>query len=461
MNNNLKIFPVACHTDNIGPRSTFVAINGVKEHGTAYIPLAITKGATKIVLEFNDHVITDASVEIIRVDNARKALAELSAQSYNYPARKLRIIAITGTKGKTTTSFLIEHLLRSAGYKTALLSTVYNKINNVIMPTTLTTRQPDYLHAFFNECVNAQVEYVIMEVAAQALSLYRVHGLQFDAVVMTNFSQEHAEFYPTMSEYFAAKASILSQLRDQAPLVINVDDAHIAPLARAYARVAPYSLNNIILINKPSGLDLVCVYRNQELCITCPALIGAFNGYNILAAIKIAEHFGVDAVTVQEALATFAGVPGRFDKYALPNGAQAVIDYAHNPSSFQAVLPTLKALTDHFIVVFGCGGERDSIKRPLMGEIAALYADLIIITTDNCRSEIAADIARDIMNGIPIEKQAHVIVELDREQAIKRAYTQSKSSSIIALLGKGPDEYQLIQGVKYPFSEKAILKSLV
>lgn len=440
-----KIYPVACHTDNVGKGTTFVAIKGMKQNGIEFIIPALEKGAGSIVVDQSEVIPADVQsaikqhgATVIRVENTRAALAQLSAQALGNPAKKLKIIAITGTKGKSTTTFLVEHILRSAGKKTAMLSTVLNRIKGVDVPTKLTTQQPDYLHVFFNECVKQGVEWVVMEVAAQAFSLHRVDGIQFDIGIFTNFSQEHGEFYATMQDYFAAKGKILQHLKPGAPLLVNADDEHAMSLGEFYD-------------------DTYCFGCTLY---TCPALIGNFNKYNIAAAATCADHVGIARAAIQQALDTFVGVPGRLEKYQLPNGALGIIDYAHNPSSFEAVLGELRKLTHHLIVVFGCGGERDATKRPLMGHIASQFADLVIITADNPRSEHLATINENICAGIASQDTNKVLLIDDRARAIQKAYECSHAGSIIVLLGKGPDEYQIIQGVTYPLSEKAILKSL-
>ena len=440
-----KLFPVACHTDNIGVGSTFVVIKGMKQDGMQFVPLALEKGARTIVIERNieasdelGELLTRYAATVVFVENTRQALAQLSAEALNFPAKKLKIIGITGTKGKSTTTFLLEHILRRAGLKTAMLSTVCNRINGIDIPTKLTTQQPDYLQVFFNACVQEGVEYVVMEVAAQAFSLHRVDGIFFEAAIFTNFSAEHGEFYPTMTDYFAAKSQIMKHLKSGAPLLVNKDDAAVASLADQYKNSFLFS----------------------ESTLACPALLGRFNRYNIAAASQCAVALRVSDQAVRKALETFGGVPGRLEKYELPNGALGIIDYAHNPSSFEAVLSELRKLTNHLIVVFGCGGERDSSKRPMMGAIAALTADTVIVTADNPRSEQIEMINRDILEGIAPVSMHKVTVEPDREKAIRYAYQVSRAGSIIVLLGKGPDEYQIIQGVTYPFSEKSILKNL-
>ena len=235
------LWPVSCHTNTIGKNSTFVAIKGQKQDGINFIPLALQKGATTIVAEHT----ADIPAEILKeielaqahlefVPDARRALAFRAAKAWNYPAKKLKIIAITGTKGKTTTAWLLHHILDSAGNKAALLSSVKNKIGQQEFATELTTQHPDYLHAFFHACVNADMEYVVMEVAAQALSLHRTAGLEFDGIIFTNFAQAHGEFYNSVEEYYAAKVAIFKQVKAGVPMVINADDAKGAELLKEF-----------------------------------------------------------------------------------------------------------------------------------------------------------------------------------------------------------------------------------
>ncbi|MGE0207482.1 MAG: UDP-N-acetylmuramoyl-L-alanyl-D-glutamate--2,6-diaminopimelate ligase [Candidatus Babeliales bacterium] len=459
-------FPVACHTDNVGPGSTFVAIKGMKSNGLSYIPLALSKGATTIVVdeqaflsESLKDLIAHHHATMVKTSNTRKALAQLSARALGFPAKKLRILAVTGTKGKSTTVFLLEHLLRSAGYKTALLSTIYNKINHEILKTNLTTQHPDYLHVFFDACVKQNVDYVIMEVAAQALSLERVEGLNFDGALFTNFDLEHLEFYATMHDYFQAKCRLLEHMKKDAPFLLNVDNEWCRNLKGSsiysfgFEHEADYAGK---LINSTQGILLII--NNEEF--VCPSLFGEFNAYNILGALSLLLKLGISFAVLKQGLLHFSGVPGRLQQELLPNGVRAFIDKAHNPSSYKAVLGTLRAMTDHLIVVFGCGGERDTTKRPIMGALAAQFCDLVVITSDDPRSENPQRIIDDILMGIDACIMEKVITEVDREKAIRYAYQHAKPTYIIAILGKGSDEYQLINGIKYPFSERALLQSI-
>ncbi len=469
------IFPVACHTDNIGKNSTFVAIEGYCDNGIRYIQKAIENGASTIVMRHDtvldtslyNYMVTH-EVTIHRVENPRKELALLSAQAADYPAKNLKIIGITGTKGKTTTAFLLEHILNKAGYKTALISSAQNRINEVNFSASLIPPQPDYLHQFLKVCMKNNIDYVIMEVAAQALTLHRVEGIVFSGIIFTNFSHEHLEFYSNLEEYFVAKTQIFNQAQPYSPILINYDNKWCARLCDNNQSVFPYSLIKTLSAGfygsyDSSKLDTIALtthYLHNKLNLVCPTLFGFYNAYNILAATSMALSLNIPISTIENAIQSFEGVPGRLQKHILSNGAQCFIDYAHNPDSFVAVLTTLRALTPYLIVLFGAGGGRDKTKRPIMGAIATQIADRVIITSDNPRLEDPQIIAEDIKAGIALEMSHKVIIELDRKKAIEIAYQYSNTESIIALLGKGPHEYQIIGTCKEYFSERSIVENL-
>jgi UDP-N-acetylmuramoyl-L-alanyl-D-glutamate--2,6-diaminopimelate ligase len=467
-------FPVTCHTDFVGKGSTFVAIEGYADNGIHYIQHAIEKGARNIIVHLSaclsDELcsfIAAHDVTVQRVENTRKALADLSAQAADFPAKKLKIIGITGTKGKTTTSFLLEHTLRTAGHKTALISSAQNRINGHLFSAPLTTPQPDYLQQFLKLCADNAVEYVVMEVAAQALSLHRVAGITFCGIIFTNFSLEHLEFYPNLDDYFRAKCLIFNQAIKDAPILINRDNNYCAQLLADNNTLQTFGFNeeNVdyhaqLLANATHTISLRVRAQNREHNYHCPVLFGSYNAYNVLAATSMSRALNISAENIAAALPSFTGVPGRLQEHFLSNGARCFIDYAHNPESFQAVLSTLRALTEQLIVVFGAGGGRDKSKRPMMGLIAATIADMVIVTSDNPRLEDAATIADDIVDTIPSSLTHKVAQELDRKKAIEYAYQQSHPGSIIALLGKGPDEYQIIGTTKYYFSERNIVEQL-
>jgi UDP-N-acetylmuramoyl-L-alanyl-D-glutamate--2,6-diaminopimelate ligase len=468
-----KKYPVTCHTDHVRPGSTFVAIKGFQKDGLSYIQRALEHGASTIVVDQDADIanelmmrIEQAGACLVRVPNTRKALAQMSARANGYPAKKLRILAVTGTKGKTTCSYLLAHSLRAMGYRVALLSTVTNQINDEVLPTELTTQQPDYLHTFFKVCVDRNIQFVVMEVAAQAQTLYRTHDLEFDGILFTNFSQEHAEFYENQEEYFKAKLSIFAQAKPNAPCLVNADDTRFNAIHNEFSGIKSYSCNNKestyrALVSNDAISEVATTYikENVQVPVSCAALIGRFNVYNVLGVMGLLVSLGYSEELVAKAISSFTGVPGRLERYHLPNGAQCFIDYAHNPSSFEAVLSTLAGLTDDLIVVFGAGGDRDRVKRPVMGAIASRYAQRIILTSDNPRSEDPVMIINDIMHGVDGINDK-VVQELDRALAIQRAYESSRPGSIIAVLGKGPDEYQLVKGVKTYFSDVKSVLSL-
>ena len=470
-------FPVTAHTDFVQAGSVFVAIEGYADNGVNYIKKAIEKGARTIVVHHDtcldeelSLLIKKQGVFLMRVANTRLALAQLSAAHAGSPAKNLRIIGITGTKGKTTTSFLLEHILRSAGHKTALISSAKNKILGHEFSSPLTTPQPDYLQQFLKVCADNEVEYVVMEVAAQALSLHRVEGIEFCGLIFTNFSHEHLEFYSTLDDYFAAKNLIFGMAQEGSPILVNGDDVRGKEILMRQKNSKAYGFGSAIsdadyastYISSPAqAIDLQVNHADVQEQFVCQTLFGAYNGYNVLAACSMALELRVSSGAIQQGLTSFTGVPGRLQQHVLPNGARSFIDYAHNPESFFALLSTLRLLTDNLIVIFGAGGGRDIHKRPVMGSIAVEIADTVIITTDNPRLEDPIAIADDITRGIAPQLQHKITRQLDRQKAIEHAYALSSHGSIIALLGKGPDEYQIIGTTKYYFSEKQILQQLI
>lgn len=469
------IYPVTCHSKYVGPGSVFVAIQGTKDDGINYIEEALGRGAQEIIIGeqvvLPDHIaarIVQSNALLTRAENPRRCLALRSARACEFPAQKLKIIGVTGTKGKTTTSYLLDHILAHAGHKTALSTTVTSRILDWEFRSPLTTPQPDYLQLFLKLCVEAGVEIVVMEVSAQALSLSRIEGITLDGVIFTNFDHEHSEFYADIHDYFNAKCQIFNKRKPGAFACINVDDVWVKTLVGAYAGIKTFgfsasdeTVRGHLVGDQHDHVAFNLYAHRVDQTLVCPSLIGKYNAYNCLASTSMALTLGVEPTVIAQALNSFLRVPGRLERYLLPNGAIAFIDYAHNPSSYEAVLSLLSTFSNNLIVVFGAGGERDRTKRPKMGCIAARYGHVLILTSDNPRSEDPDFIADEVYAGIPVRSQNNVIRELDREKAIKKAYELSQPGSIIVLLGKGPDEYQIIGKIKYPFSEATILKSLV
>ena len=509
MINNMipKKYPVTCHTDHVGQNSTFVAIKGFSVDGNKYIKDAIKKGATKIISEQKNPEIIKLcqklKIEFQQVKNARLELARQSSKALKTKNIKTKIIGITGTKGKTTTTYIVEHILRTAGFKTALIGTIKNKILDKEVDSINTTPESDFLHMFLHQCNKKDVDYLVMEVSSHALSLDRTYGIKFDSIGFTNLASEHLDFYKTMQKYFHAKFKIFKQVKK------SEENTPLRPGGyEGQASVETFNVDGHIIINKDNdwGKKATELLKNKNNIIPLEEknfeqikeqipehMPGKFNIYNFTMAFLICKKLGIPTKTIKLAIRNFPGVPGRLQKHILKNKAIAFVDYAHNPSSMEEVLKTLRSLTKDLIVVFGCGGDRDKTKRPIMGEISTKYADKVIITNDNPRFENTRDIIKDIVTGISDKNrkntpsrrqpvlQSHLgvggrlwrarrvwkhlmfmnkiqIIE-DRKSAIKQAAQISTKNSIIAILGKGHENYNLIKGKKYFFDDFSQIKN--
>lgn len=477
------IWPVACHTDNVGPGTTFVAVKGQQTDGLNFVEVALQKGARQIVVESRTvnpellNLIETFKAQLITVNSTRQALSNLSAQAWGNPARKLKIIGVTGTKGKTTTVYALRHILAQNSKKVAMLSGVENMICEQKFAANLTTPHPDYLHMFLAQCVQAKIEYVVMEVSAQALSLNRVDDLRFAGIIFTNLELEHSEFYASIENYFLAKCQIFNLLQDDGCVILNSDDLWVQKIlvnsqnffSKSQAKQILtfgchqdlHQPNYILEIIQPSllsGLEfnLISSKKNQ-FNYKLDQLYGVFNAYNISGAILCAQQLGLSYEQIKIAVQDFVSAPGRLEIYLLPNDARGVVDYAHTPSSFRNILTLLRKETNQLIIIFGAGGGRDPLKRPIMGQIATKFGDYVIITNDNPRHEDPKKIVQQIIDKQMSEK---ILVELDRAQAVRLAYQLSKPGAIIVLLGKGPDEYQIIGDQKIFFSDRNQFKQL-
>ena len=491
-----KYWPVAQNSNFITKDSIFFAIKGKNFNGINFISDALKNGATKIVTdqiipEQIKELIKKNHAELVEVENALKELPKYCAKAWNYPVKKLKILGVTGTKGKTTTTFLLHHILKELGHKVAMISGVKNFIDDYEFKSELTTPHADFIQAFLATCVQKNIEYVVIETSAQALTLHRVDEIEFDGVVFTNLSQEHAEFYSSMQEYFCAKKIIFEKLKKDAVGIINVIDEYGKILHEKYSNAytlstqsdSDFIVQNInSSFNDPetslpdfaksfgghsmTGLSFEIIHpecrakrgvsRDEIYKIYAPKLIGSFNALNCADAFALTLLLGFDAQKIIEAIKKFNGVPGRMESYKLKSGALGIVDYAHTPSSYREIFNALRNLTDNLIVVFGAGGERDATKRPIMGKIAAEYADKIFVTSDNPRSEDPEVIAQEIVSGSELKQKFSK--ELNRELAIKAACKEATKNSIVLVLGKGPDEYQIIGKEKFFFSDKNILR---
>ena len=432
----------------------FVNTAGVKEYDIH----AVKNGAVVVFTKHN----TDFENTLI-VENTNQIYAQIAANWFGNPAKKLKLVGVTGTNGKTTVTYMLKAILEKAGKKVGLIGTVQNMVGKRVIPSINTTPNPYYLNQLFSEMADEDCEYVVMEVSSHSLVNEHIYGLNFEAAIYTNLTQDHLDFHGGMEEYFSAKKKLFTQCKTA---IINIDDSYSQRLMDEIScKKITYSVGgNADYIAKAAN----CLPQSIGYELLCSTLIhihvacaGDFNVYNSLCAIACAEELGVDTYTSASALASFNGVRGRAEVVPTDKDYTVIIDYAHTPDGLKNVLKTFKKCAKgRLILLFGCGGDRDSTKRPLMGEIASIYADYVIITSDNPRTENPAKIIEDIASGIPAGLFCGKIIE-DRAEAIKFALSIAQKDDIIVLAGKGHEDYQIIGKEKYPFDEREIIKSVL
>lgn len=433
----------------------FVCIKGEHQDSHDYISEAIHNGASVIITERNIDV--NKPCLVIKVRNTRKTLAVMCSNYYGRPQNKLNMIAVTGTNGKTTTTHMLKAIYEEAGYKCALIGTVTN---------TMTTPVPEQLYPQLSEFVHNGIEYVFIEASSHALFLGRLDGIQFKYGIFTNLTPEHMDFHDTMEEYLKAKAILFRQCDVG---FINYDDDYsecITELAECeimYYSVlsdnADYTAKNIHNLGV-NGMRFDFLALSEIFRVTTP-IPGMFTVYNTLAASACAYHDGISPAIIRSALKKLQGVPGRIERVRNDKNLAIFIDYAHTPDALENVLKTLREIKlagnnkGRLTVLFGCGGDRDSIKRPIMGKIASKLADFVIVTSDNSRTENPKQIINDIMKGIDKELP-HIIIE-NRADAIKYAVDTAQKDDIILLTGKGHENYEITADGKHPFNEKELV----
>lgn len=445
--------------------SVFVAIKGFKTDGHAFIIDAINKGAVAVVVEdaksVPDDLIIRFQVAKILVENSRIALAELSKGLYGDPTSKLKLIGITGTNGKTTTVFLLKNILQLIGNKTGLLGTIANYIGEVKIDAKLTTPESNDLNYFFSEMIVQQCSYAVMEVSSHSLVLNRVYGLNFKAAIFSNITSDHLDFHKTFEEYLKAKKILFDGLSKESIAVINIDDKNSKELVKdCKARIVTYGISdeaNYQIKNITydlNGTNFIISYDGKDFNINT-SLIGTFNAYNSAAAFATAHSLGINANEIIKGIKNSPQVPGRFE--VIGNGnRKAIVDYSHTADSLEKALQVVKEIvrSDYKVItVFGCGGDRDKTKRPVMGKIASELSDKVYVTSDNPRTEDPFLIIEDIKKGLV--KDNYMIIE-NREEAIKHAILNSGDKAVILIAGKGHETYQEINGVRHHFSDKEV-----
>lgn len=448
----------------------FIAIKGFSTDGHQFVESAIESGAKCVMLqedcELKSLNIPD-DITVLVVKDTRQALAICSSNFYGNPSAQLKLIGVTGTKGKTTTTFMIKEILEKAGKKVGLIGTIATYINGKkIKDSDRTTPESLELQQLFRQMVDEGVEVCVMEVSSQSLKLHRVDGCQFDIVLFTNFSEDHISEreHPDMQDYFNSKLKLFEMCKTG---IVNADDLHAAKIPRLFpeSNIVTYGIDNfanvlakdITITNSYVDFRVKITDRNERVRTGIP---GRFSVYNSLAAICVAQKFGIDSEIIKQALEEVR-VPGRSELVDNKLELTIMIDYAHSPESLQNILQAAKSYTrGRVISLFGCGGDRDSGKRAVMGEISGKIADYTIITSDNPRTEDPQKIVNQIEEGIKKTKGKYEVV-VDRIEAIKKAINMANKRDIIILAGKGHEPYQEINGVKYPFDERIIVKDIV
>jgi UDP-N-acetylmuramoyl-L-alanyl-D-glutamate--2,6-diaminopimelate ligase len=443
--------------------SLFVAVKGVQVDGHQFIDKAIEKGATTIVVEQLPEKL-EVHLTYIQVPDSAAALGLLAAEFYEHPSKQLQLVGVTGTNGKTTTVTLLHDLFSDLGYHCGLISTIENKIGKELIPATHTTPDAVSINALLAEMVEAGCEYAFMEVSSHAVDQKRISGLQFKGALFTNISHDHLDYHQTFKAYIMAKKGFFDQLGKNAFSLVNVDDRRGAVMVQNTAsKIYRYALQNIadfkakVLENSLLGLRMELDGHDFF-----GRLIGHFNAYNLLAVYATAVLLEEDKTEVLRALSGLKPAEGRFDAtFFEKSKITGIVDYAHTPDALEKVLTTIKDTNSgngQMVTVVGCGGDRDKEKRPKMAHIACKLSNQVILTSDNPRTEDPEQILKEMEAGVGPEYKKKVLVISDRRQAIKTAVRLANAKDIILIAGKGHEKYQEINGVKYPFDDKEILK---
>ena len=459
---DLDIDHVAYDSRQVRPGGMFVAITGFAADGNRFIPMALEKGAAVVVTAKQP----EGNVPYVLVESDRQALALIGCNFYGHPAKVMKMVGVTGTNGKTSSTLLLKHVLeKTLGAKVGLIGTTANMIGEEIIPTERTTPESFELQGLFARMRDAGCTHVVMEVSSHAIALDRVGGVWFDAAGFTNLTEDHLDFHKTMDAYCDTKAELFKRCSVG---VINADDAYAQRMLDAAdcyvyttAVAGQGALTAEELELRSDGIDFTAALGEQRVRVTL-GIPGKFTVYNALTVLGLAVGLGIDLHDAAKALADAPGVKGRVEVVPTPGTDYTVlIDYAHTPDGLENVLSSVRGFCrGRLIAVFGCGGDRDPIKRPIMGRIGAELADIAIITSDNPRTEDPAAIIRDITPGADLAGKPYEVV-VDRIEAIRRAMTIAKKDDIIVLAGKGHETYQEINGVKHHMDEREIVADIL
>ncbi len=469
-NTDIDIEGIAYDSRKTGRNYLFAALPGENFDGHTFIPAAVKLGAKAVICEYiPDEYKKSSNLTFIKTDNARRTLAAVSHKFYGKPAEKLNIIGITGTNGKTTTTYLIKSILDEIGLKTAVIGTTGIIIADEKLPATHTTPESLTLCRLFDEFIKRDISHVIMEVSSHALAQERVYGIDFDAAIFTNITPDHLDYHSDMFEYASAKKKLFDMLKEKATAIV-FDNSEFSEYIARDCRAETYFLgrkpeNDFLISNEEISFahsSFKLTKKNNETVTEIDVetkLNGKFNIDNAALAAAYGLAAGIDEAIIKKALLKSTGAPGRMQTIPLKNGGLALVDYAHTPDALEKALMTCREIVDRsrrkgkLICLFGCGGDRDKTKRPVMGKIAATIADYVIITSDNPRTEEPDKIIEQIYGGIEKQAKSKVIVLSNRAEAIKYAVNFAGENDLLLVAGKGDESYQIIGTEKIHFND--------
>ena len=464
---DVTISDLVCDSRQVTPGALFVAVRGVAVDAHRFIPAVTAAGAAAVLCE---ELPADPAqgVAYVVVEHSDIALAHVASAWFDHPSRQLQLVGVTGTNGKTTTATLLYELAQALGHKAGLLSTVKNVVDRDEEPAVQTTPDHLTLNRLLARMVDAGCEYAFMEVSSHACAQHRIDGLHFAGGVFTNLTRDHMDFHKTVDAYIAAKKSFFDMLPSSAFALVNADDkVGAVMLQNTAARRLTYSLRSVadyrcrIIESRLDGMSLEIDGRQLEV-----PFVGRFNAYNLLAVYGVARQLEFARDEVLVAMSRLGAVDGRFQTIPLPNGAVAVVDYAHTPDALVNVLDTIRGVLGNggkggIITVTGCGGNRDAGKRPIMAREAARRSDRVILTSDNPRNEDPEEILRQMQAGLDDELMAKALTITDRRQAIRTAITLAQRGDVVLIAGKGHETYQEVQGVKHHFDDREVVHEVI
>lgn len=462
----LEIRQVACDSRKVGLRSLFFALHGAKADGNAFIRDAVARGAVAIASEDPAPTALPATVEWIQVRDARKALAIAAANLFGHPANALQLVAVTGTNGKTTTASLVDAIVKSSGAKTGLFGTIAYHTPLGDYPAPNTTPESVDLQGFFAEIRDAGGRYATLEASSHSLAMDRLWGCHFAAAVFTNLTREHMDFHKTFEDYFAAKKRLFEGTGTGIPefAVLNIDDEYGQRLQGIAKKTLTYSLESAAdLTTKKfqltfNGLAFTAQTPNGRVQVASP-LVGRINVYNILAAIGAAQALDIPNDVIESGIRNLESVSGRFQRIDLGQPFLVIVDYAHTDDALENLIRTARELNPkgRIITLFGCGGEKDRTKRPIMGEVTGRLSDLTILSSDNPRSEDPLRIISDIIVGLQ-KTAGKYLIEPDREKAITLAMDEARAGDMVLLAGKGHEDYQMLAAGTVHFDDREMAR---